>query len=100
MVTDMADRCGDNRLSVIASALADLVSNTNIEDSPEEMKVLRSFLFRCWQMGWLRDYDPVAIKEDVLDTIALLKEDLEAGEFDKLSAEELTDIVLEEYSYS
>lgn len=96
----MADGCGDNRLSVIASALADLVSNTNIEDSPEEMKVLRSFLFRCWQMGWLKDYDLAAIKEDVLDTITLLKEDLEVGEFDRLSAEELTDIVLEEYSYS
>ena len=26
---------------------------TNIESSEEEMKVLDSFLQRCWQMGWL-----------------------------------------------
>lgn len=35
-----------------------MIKGTNIEDSPEEMKVLNSFLLRCWQMGWLDRYDP------------------------------------------
>ena len=34
-----------------------LIEATNIETSQDEMKVLDSFLFRCWQMGWLNKYD-------------------------------------------
>ena len=49
--------CGDNRFEIIARAKADLLEGTNIDTSEDEMKVLDSFLFRCWQMGWLDRYD-------------------------------------------
>ena len=30
--------------------------STNIKSSQDEMNVIDSFLFRCWQMGWLDKY--------------------------------------------
>ena len=48
---------GDNRFEIINKAKKDLIESTNIEMSPGEMKVLDDFLFRCWQMGWLRKYE-------------------------------------------
>lgn len=53
----MADLCTDNRFEIIAKAKAHLLEATNINTSEDEMKVLDSFLFRCWQMGWLDRYD-------------------------------------------
>lgn len=54
----MADvMCNDNRFEVIGKAKEHLLEATNIETSPDEMAVLDSFLFRCWQMGWLKQYD-------------------------------------------
>ena len=53
----MPDICGDNRFKIIAEAKEDLLEATNIGTSNEEMAVLDSFLFRCWQMGWLSKYD-------------------------------------------
>ena len=53
----MSDICGDNRFEIIAEAKSDLLEATNINDSPEEMAVLDSVLFRCWQMGWLKKYE-------------------------------------------
>ena len=50
--------CDDNRTATIEAAKTALIKGTNIEDSPEEMKVLDSFLLRCWQMGWLERYAP------------------------------------------
>lgn len=47
------DTCHDNRFELIAKARDALLESTNIEDSPDEMAVLDSILFRCWQMGWL-----------------------------------------------
>ena len=49
----MGDICGDDRFVLIERAKKHLLDSTNIESSPDEMKVLDSFLFRCWQMGWL-----------------------------------------------
>lgn len=49
--------CGDNRFEIIDRAKKDLIESTNIEMSSDEMKVLDSFLFRCWQMGWLDRYE-------------------------------------------
>lgn len=54
---DMNAICGDNRFEIMAKAKEDIIETTNIETSPDEMKVLDSFLFRCWQMGWLKQYD-------------------------------------------
>lgn len=56
----MPDICGDNRFEIIEKAKKDLLENTNISSSPDEMKVLDSFLFRCWQMGWLEEHPKVA----------------------------------------
>lgn len=54
---NMGAKCGDNRFDVIAKAKAAILDGTNINSSPEEMAVLDNILFRCWQMGWLVDYD-------------------------------------------
>lgn len=47
----------DDRWEVIKKAQDDIISKTNIADSPDEMAVLGNFLFRCWQMGWLKKYE-------------------------------------------
>ena len=52
-----AEICSDNREAIIQAAKDDLLRSTNIETRPDEMKVLDSILFRCWQMGWLDKYD-------------------------------------------
>ena len=49
--------CGDNRFEIIDKAKKDLLENTNIEMSAKEMEVIDDFLFRCWQMGWLKKYE-------------------------------------------
>ena len=52
-----------SQFEIIAKAKAALLDSTNIVSSPEEMKVLNDFLFRCWQMGWLDKYG----KDDVVE---------------------------------
>ena len=49
----MFDICTDNRFELIDKYLDLLKDGTNIETSPEEMKVIRNILFRFWQMGWI-----------------------------------------------
>ena len=53
----MCEVCGDNRFEVIKKAKDHLIKATNIEGSPAEMDVLDSFLYRAWQMGWLKQYE-------------------------------------------
>lgn len=48
---------GDGRFEIISKAKEDLIRSTNIETSEDEMKVLDNILFRCWQMGWLDEYE-------------------------------------------
>lgn len=45
--------CDDDRFELIDKAKARLLEATNIEMRPDEMAVIDSILFRCWQMGWL-----------------------------------------------
>ena len=52
----MSDYTG-SQFEIIEKAKQALLDSTNIETSPEEMKVLDNFLFRCWQMGWLDKYE-------------------------------------------
>lgn len=47
------EACGDDRFELIGKAKRKLFECTNIESRPEEVAVLDSILFRCWQMGWL-----------------------------------------------
>ncbi len=53
----MSEVCTDNRFEIIAKAKEALLDSTNIDTSPDEMACLDSFLFRCWQMGWLDKYE-------------------------------------------
>lgn len=62
--------CGDNRFEIIAKAKKDLIGSTNIESRPEEMAVLDSFLFRAWQMGWLRGYEVEPRGTETLEKVA------------------------------
>lgn len=45
--------CGDDRFELIEKAKKKLFECTNIKSKIEEVAVLDSILFRCWQMGWL-----------------------------------------------
>lgn len=47
------NNCDDCMSKAIEKAREELISATNIEDSPDEMAVIDSILFRFWQMGWL-----------------------------------------------
>lgn len=60
--------CGDNRFEVIRKAKEALLEETNIKSSPWEMEVIDSILYRYWQMGWLKKYEPV--DEETLDRLA------------------------------
>ncbi|MBQ9014447.1 MAG: hypothetical protein IJ094_13015 [Bacilli bacterium] len=53
----MDDQCTDKRFEIIEKAKKHLLEATNIKDSKDEMACLDSFLFRCWQMGWINKYD-------------------------------------------
>ena len=52
----MNEVCTDNRFEIIEKAKKHILEATNIDTSPDEMRVLDNFLFRCWQMGWLDKY--------------------------------------------
>lgn len=53
----MGDMCNDGRFEIIEAAKKDILEKTNIETSHAEMTVLNNFLYRCWQMGWLKQYN-------------------------------------------
>lgn len=42
-----------DRIFVIGKYRQRLIDSTNINESPEEMKVLNDLMFRLYQMGWL-----------------------------------------------
>ena len=52
-------QCGDNRFRTIARAKEHLFQATNIAEDKKELEVLDSFLLRCWQMGWLKQYEDI-----------------------------------------
>lgn len=45
--------CTDNRFELISKYKNKLIEGTNIEAREDEMAVIDSILFRCWQMDWL-----------------------------------------------
>ena len=49
--------CGDNRFEIIEKAKQAILEETNIKDDKAQMAELDNFLFRCWQMGWLKKYE-------------------------------------------
>lgn len=67
----MGDQCTDNRYKIIDKAKRHLIEATNIKTSADEMAVLDNFLFRCWQMGWLKQYDEEIVINKVPDDILL-----------------------------
>lgn len=62
---DMEEKkqCGDNRFRAIARAKEHLFQTTNIAENKKELEVLDSFLLRCWQMGWLKQYEDAEEKK-------------------------------------
>ena len=56
-------QCGDNRFRAIARAKEYLFQATNIAEDKKELEVLDSFLLRCWQMGWLKQYEDAEEKK-------------------------------------
>ena len=64
----MADNCTDSRFKTIRRAKEDLMRATNIESCPAEMAVIDDFLFRAWQMGWLKQYERES-EDDVMNAI-------------------------------
>lgn len=75
----MADICTDNRFEVIEEYKRKLIEATNIETSPDEMKVLDSILFRFWQMGWLIDKDINVPTNDCINRQGAIDELTEYG---------------------
>ena len=65
--------CGDSRYAVIQKAKDKLLEATNIGGSQDEMNVLDSLLYRAWQMGWLKQYEP-DYKERMKDEYWQLKD--------------------------
>lgn len=57
MEENIMEICGDNRFEIIQKAKDDILENTNIGYCQDEMKVLDTFLYRAWQMGWLEQYN-------------------------------------------
>lgn len=53
----MSHQPSDNRQEIIQKAKEHLLRATNIESSKPEMQVIDNILFRCWQMGWLKQYE-------------------------------------------
>ncbi len=70
----MGDICGDNRFEIIERAKKDILASTNIESNEDEMKALDGFLFRCWQMGWLKKYeDEIKLIQKAVESVNRLR---------------------------
>ena len=65
----MADMCADNRFELIERFKKELIESTNIETSPEEIKVIDDILFRFWQMGWLDSIDRMPLVKESAKTL-------------------------------
>ena len=57
------EQCGDTRFRIIARAKEHLFQSTNIAEDKKELEALDSFLLRCWQMGWLKQYEDAEEKK-------------------------------------
>lgn len=70
---DMEEKkqCGDNRFRAIARAKEHLFQATNIAEDKKELEVLDSFLLRCWQMGWLKQYEGAEESKPTLKPFSL-----------------------------
>lgn len=60
---EVKKQCGDTRFRIIAKAKEHLFQATNIAEYKKELEVLDSFLLRCWQMGWLKQYEDAEEKK-------------------------------------
>lgn len=57
--TRTVELCNDDRYEVIEKAKKQLLEQSKIKASPNELAVLDAFLFKCWQFGWLDAYRKV-----------------------------------------
>ena len=66
------EMCSDNRFKLIEKYKKHLIEHTNIDTAKDEVAVLDSLLFRCWQMGWLdklEDYNRQQAEIERLNTV-------------------------------
>ncbi|MBQ6800115.1 MAG: hypothetical protein IJP08_03285 [Bacteroidaceae bacterium] len=89
----MNNVCGDNRFGIIAKAKEAILESTNIDTDEDEMKVLDTILFRCWQMGWLDKYDDTKKQTERIPAIEALSADAEqvTGKLNKCDDSLFTD---------
>ena len=78
----MNEVCMDDRFEIIDRAKHDLLECTNIDTSPDEMKVLDHFLFICWQMGCLDGFKTLNLSKDSSITIRKLVHELTNSNID------------------
>ena len=71
------EQCSDNRFEIISKAKEALLKATNIANDEKEMAVIDNILFRCWQMGWLKEY------EEEIGKLNLKEFNLEAAKLGK-----------------
>ena len=79
--------CGDNRFELIEKFKKELFEHTNIETAKDEVAVLDSLLFRCWQVGWLdklEDYDRQKEEIEILNAVSEI-----CGDCHKIYAEKI-----------
>lgn len=73
------EMCDDNRFEIIKELKEYIIESSNIETSPDEMKVLDDICFRLWQLGLTLDTKRKL--EKLKKAIKLLKEKPEVLEF-------------------
>lgn len=76
----MSDIYIDRSVEVIERAKQDIIKNTDISTSLEEMKVLDNILHRCWKMGWLRKYAGMIKDEERAERLHQIAVILREGE--------------------
>lgn len=72
----MNEQCNDNRFEIIKETKEYIISATNIDTSPDEMKVLDDICFRLWQLGLTkRNKDKLTeLKEKTKEPVYTLEE--------------------------
>lgn len=77
---DMEEKkqCDETKFRAITRAKEHLFKTTNIAENKKELEVLDSFLLRCWQIGWLKQYEDAEENK-----LALKSFDLEAAKANK-----------------
>lgn len=75
------EMCSDNRFQLIEKYKKHLIEHTNIETAKDEVAVLDSLLFRCWQMGWLDKLEDYNRQQAEIERLQKLQKPTETSGF-------------------